>query len=269
MAFRMASICSCSRRGVLPRPKTRAGGACAKQHRICASLTGVDEPRLRRAGTAASGRAGSAFPRPRAGAGANPAAAIPGRRHRTRSRPSQRRRQGGAFGASSGDLPPFRGFPIATIYRLRPGLHRAPDDRLRLAVCSARYSRCLSRRQAARASGQAIAARFGSDSSGWLGEKNGAGRESDRGGRRNGGTRRAESMARLAAGRAIVAGGAPASRTECAASCPALPCRGGWGSPAALSLAAVRGRLRVRDFAAKLDRAPLGALLVLFYGVGV
>jgi len=156
---------------------------------------------------------------------------------------------------------------IATIYGLQPGLHRARSDRLRLAVCSARYSRCLSRRQAARG-GQAIAARFGSDSSGWLGEKNGAGKEGDRGGRRNGGTRRAESLARLAAGRAIVAGGALASRTECAASCLALPCRGGGGSPGALSLAAVRGRLRVHDFAAKLDRAPPGALRVLFYGVG-
>ena len=267
----MAPICRQLPERAHCRGPRRAQGTHARSGIASAYvLTGRDELWPRHAGTAASVRAGSAFPRPRAGAGANPASAIPGRRHRTRSRPSQCCRQGGAFGAFSVGLLPFGRFlycdNIGVAARLASSPRRSPT--VGGVQCPIFALPVPSAGRAGRG-GQAIAARFGSDSSGRLGEKNGVGREGDRGGRRNGGTRRAESMARLAAGRAIVAGGAPASRTECAASCQALPCRGGGGSPGALFLAAVRGRLRVHDFAANLDRVPPGAALrVLFYGAG-
>ena len=254
--------------GALSRPKTRVGDARAKRHRICVCLD--------RKGRAPAVACGDCRP------GA--------RRLRGPSAKSRRGRQSGSdyswlpasdSVAAFSMLPPRRrlrrSFGGSSAIRPVPALRQymgcspaciAPAAIAcgwRCAVPDIRVACPVGR---PRGGGQAIAARFGSDSSGWLGEKNGAGKEGDRGGRRNGGTRRAESLARLAAGRAIVAGGAPASRTECAASCPALPCRGGGGSPGALSLAAVRGRLRVHDFAAKLDRAPPGALRVLFYGVG-
>ena len=185
------------------RSKTRAGDACAKRHRICVSLTGRDEPRPRHAGTAASRRAGPPILHDR-----EPARA-PIRQQlflaagiglgcgflnvAAKAAPSAPLR--GIFRHSAGSC-------IPTIYGLRPGLHRTRGDRLRLAVCSARYSRCLSRRQVAR-----------------------GGRRSPRGSGRiqAGGLARKTALA----GRAIAAGSAPAGRTERAAGCPALPCLGG------------------------------------------